>query len=140
MAASNLHAAARRSLAPLASLTAELRQACSANAQAALARRFGHFYLFLSHAMARQTFSIGQIVATPGVLKILSQQQIATALQRHARGDWGDVGPDDGHENDRALKEEGRLLSAYHADDGTKFWIITEWDRSATTILLPDEY
>ncbi len=90
--------------------------------------------------MAKQKFSLGQIVATPGVLKTLSQQQIATALQRHARGDWDDVGPDDGHENDRALEEEVRLLSAYHADHATKFWIITEWDRSATTILLPGEY
>lgn len=90
--------------------------------------------------MAEQNFSIGQIVATPGVLKVLWQQELGAALLRYARGVWGDVGNDDWQENDRAVEEPGRLLSAYHTHDGTKFWIITEWDRSATTILLPDEY
>jgi hypothetical protein len=62
------------------------------------------------------------------------------ALRRHARGDWGDLDDEDLQANERALKDGTRLLSAYHSSAGTKFWIITEWDRSATTVLLPEEY
>lgn len=62
-------------------------------------------------------------------------------IARHARGDWGIVDADDKRANDDALKVGARLLSAYMLRDGTtKIWIITEADRSATTILLPDEY
>jgi hypothetical protein len=62
-------------------------------------------------------------------------------FSRHARGDWGTVNATDKRANELALKEGSRLLSAYMLRDGTtKIWIITEADRSATTILLPDEY
>ena len=59
---------------------------------------------------------------------------------RHAAGDWGDLSTVDQKLNAEALKEGTRLLSAYHLKDGTKIWLITEWDRSATTALLPEEY
>jgi hypothetical protein len=59
---------------------------------------------------------------------------------RHARGDWGDLSSEDKLANKRALEEGTRLLSAYHLKTGQKIWIITEWDRSATTVLLPEEY
>ena len=63
-----------------------------------------------------------------------------TALGRHTNSDWGDCCPEDWRENDFAVDKYLRLFSVYHDRSGTKFWIITEADRSATTILLPDEY
>ena len=85
-------------------------------------------------------FSSGQIVITPNALNTLSQTDVQTALVRHFRGDWGDVDEEDRRTNDQSLKHGARLLSVYHAANGTKFWIITEADRSATTILLPSDY
>ena len=85
-------------------------------------------------------FSIGQLVATPGALGALTPMEITTGLLRHQRGDWGDLCQDDIDENDRSLREGSRLLSAYQSAGGKKFWIITEWDRSVTTVLLPSEY
>jgi hypothetical protein len=61
-------------------------------------------------------------------------------LQRHQAGDWGDVDEHDRQENELSLKNGFRLLSVYHAANGVKFWIITEADRSATTVLLPEDY
>ena len=61
-------------------------------------------------------------------------------LQQDQPGDWRVVGPEDLAANDRDLAQDNRLLSAYRADDGTRVWIITEWDRSVTTELLPEEY
>ncbi len=61
-------------------------------------------------------------------------------LHRHQTGDWRDVGPEDWAANDRALMDGDRLQSAYLTDGGTKVWIITEWDRSVTTVFLPEEY
>ncbi len=85
-------------------------------------------------------FPPGQIVITPAALNTLSQTDVQTALVRHLRGDWGDVDEHDRKENDVSLQRGFRLLSVYHAANGTKFWIITEADRSATTILLPSDY
>lgn len=61
-------------------------------------------------------------------------------MRRHAKGDWGDLDVEDLQANDAALKSGGRLVSSYRTESGTKFWIITEADRSATTVLLPEEY
>lgn len=83
---------------------------------------------------------LGQTLATPGVLEVTTQAERDIAFSRHSRGDWGDVGKEDWQGNDQALQNGERLLSVYHALSGTKFWIITEADRSATTILLPSEY
>lgn len=85
-------------------------------------------------------FPIGRLLATPGVLEAVSAPDISLALQRHLLCDWGDICQEDKHHNDRALIDGERLLSAYHTPEGVKFWIITEADRSATTVLLPEEY
>lgn len=85
-------------------------------------------------------FELGRTVATPHVLKVVPETEIFTALRRHQNCDWGDVCPNDKWSNDRAVKGGERLLSVYHSKDGVKFWIITEWDRSATTVLLPEDY
>jgi len=62
------------------------------------------------------------------------------ALQRHVAGDWGELDEEDKKANDGALQTGERLLSAYQSATGTKFWIITEADRSVTTVLLPEDY
>jgi len=85
-------------------------------------------------------FPLGQVVITRAAREKLLPEDVRLALERHWRGDWGDVSDADREENDFSLQHGYRLLSVYHADDGTKFWIITEADRSATTVLLPDDY
>ncbi len=95
-------------------------------------------------AMGRRgvSFRLGRPVATPGALQALREagQTPLVFLARHVVGDWGDLGPDDLQANEDALRHGSRLLSAYRTARGTKLWIITEADRSATTILLPEEY
>ena len=87
-------------------------------------------------------FPLGQVVATPGSLVALAEagQNPHEFVRRHAVGDWGDLDEEGRRENERSLEDGCRLLSAYHLRDGTKIWIITEADRSATTLLLPSEY
>ncbi len=85
-------------------------------------------------------FKLGKIVSTPYALSRLTQEDILRGIGRHQAGDWGDVSEHDRQANDRALVERTRLLSVYHAANGTKFWLITEADRSATTVLLPEDY
>lgn len=87
-------------------------------------------------------FELGTIVATPGALDALrAAQQLPYAfLQRHARGDWGEVEAEDWQANDRAVQQGQRLLSVYTTRKGVRIWLITEWDRSVTTLLLPSEY
>ncbi len=85
-------------------------------------------------------FPLGQIVATPNALSQITQDDVQNALRRHVGGDWGDVCADDAKENELSLNEGFRLLSVYKAENDTRFWVITEADRSATTILLPEDY
>jgi hypothetical protein len=87
-------------------------------------------------------FSLGQVVATPSAIETLerNQQSPITFVRRHGKGDWGELDAHDVVENEYALTHGLRLLSAYTLRDGTRIWIITEADRSATTILLPAEY
>ena len=88
-------------------------------------------------------FQLGQVVATPGALEALGRAGVTPLrlLGRHEIGDWGDLSDEDTAENEVSLKEGFRLLSSYKLPDtGQKIWIITEADRSATTILLPSEY
>ena len=85
-------------------------------------------------------FQLGKVVITRGSLSELSQDDIITALGRHSDGDWGEVCKEDKEENELSLKHGYRILSAYRTDKNVRFWIITEADRSATTILLPEEY
>jgi hypothetical protein len=92
--------------------------------------------------MSGAKFSPGSLYATPGALEAFSASGEAPFeyLTRHINGDWGDVDEHDRRENELSLIHGFRLLSAYTLSSGTKIWIITEADRSATTILLPDEY
>ena len=85
-------------------------------------------------------FDAGQVCMTPAAAETIPQTVAIAALARHLNGDWGDVSREDKAANNRALQDGDRLLSAYHAPDNTRFWIITEADRSYTTILLPHEY
>jgi hypothetical protein len=90
--------------------------------------------------ITKAKFPLGRIVSTPSVLDSVPNTEILAALERHASGDWGDLDEDDREANERALLEDTRLLSAYRSREGVKFWIITEHDRSVTTILLPEDY
>jgi len=87
-------------------------------------------------------FPLGQLVATPGAVEAFARngQEPSEFLRRHWRGDWGDLDAEDREENEFSLTRSLRLLSAYTLTDGTRIWVITEADRSATTILLPSEY
>lgn len=90
--------------------------------------------------MSKVRFQLGQIVITPGANVALNREDVVTGLQRHLSGDFGDMSEEDVAYNEEALEIGGRIMSAYHDRNDTKFWIITEHDRSATTILLPEEY
>lgn len=87
-----------------------------------------------------QKFELGQVLITPGARDDLELKDVISSLVRHAGGDFGDVCEEDKAYNEEAVESGDRILSAYHDRNGVKFWIITEWDRSATTILLPSEY
>jgi hypothetical protein len=90
----------------------------------------------------RPLFSLGHVVATPGALAALREagQHVQDFLTRHSYGDWGELTDDDWKENNFAVTRALRLLSAYPLENGTTLWVITEADRSATTLLLPEEY
>ena len=85
-------------------------------------------------------FSLGQTVATPNALNTIPNDEILLALSRHIQGDWGELDKEDLESNERALKNGGRLFSRYVSNQTIPFWIITEWDRSVTTVLLPQDY
>lgn len=88
-------------------------------------------------------FDVGRTVATPGACDAMLRADILalTLLVRHQCGDWGELDAKDRAANDRAVSEGTRILSAYQVGpDREKLWVITEWDRSATTILCPNEY
>lgn len=96
----------------------------------------------IASVIAQPKFSPGQIVSTPGALAAMEQHQCSplTLLARHLSGDWGSVPVEDAQLNDQALLSDGRLLSSYPLGGNTRIWVITEWDRSVTTFLLPEEY
>jgi hypothetical protein len=87
---------------------------------------------------------LGQLVATRGAIEAFNDEEgedfLARCIARHQSGDWGDVCDEDKAANDTALANGERLLSSYSTPGGVKLWIITEWDRSLTTCLLPSEY
>lgn len=87
-----------------------------------------------------QKFEPGIVTATPGAMDAVSHEEMTMALCRHLSGDWGELSDSDRDENDLSLREGYRILSAFRTGAGDKFWIITEADRSATTVLLPEEY
>ncbi len=87
-------------------------------------------------------FPLGQIVATPGALDAMEAagQNPMELFQRHARGDWGEVCAEDAQENELSVSDGYRVMSVYTLTSGTKVWVITEADRSVSTILLPEDY
>ncbi len=88
-------------------------------------------------------FDLGRVVATPGALALLATagENPAELLDRHVRGDWGEVPPEDARDNERSLKYGWRVMSSYPVGEGGEMvWVITEADRSSTCILLPSEY
>lgn len=93
--------------------------------------------------MTHGKFELGQLVITPGAKEAIGTEHLAELLaaifEKHRNGDWGDLGEEDKRNNDEALETGDRILSAYNIGD-TRIWIITEYDRSATTVLLTDEY
>ncbi len=93
-------------------------------------------------ALAKHKFELGQLVVTAGAIEALMRNKTddRPLVKRHQSGDWGDVGADDVRENVCALVQGLQIMSAYTLQDGTRLLIITEADRSATTILLPQEY
>lgn len=87
-------------------------------------------------------FSLGQVVGTPGALRALevAEQSSSGFLARHETGDWGELCDEDKEENVFSVREGFRIMSVYKLQTDVKIWIITEWDRSVTTILLPEDY
>jgi hypothetical protein len=93
-------------------------------------------------AIVKPKFDIGQLVATPDAIQALSRNGTDDSqyVRRHQGGDWGDVSEEESQANEYALTQDLPIMSVYTLKDGTRLWIITEADRSATTILLPTEY
>lgn len=93
-------------------------------------------------AKPKPLFALGQVVATPGAFKTMTELDIAPLelIHRHVAGDWGDLGAEDRQQNLIAIRSGLRIFSSYKIGATTKIWIITEADRSSTTLLLPDEY
>lgn len=85
-------------------------------------------------------FELGRTLITPGALDALHPDDVQESLRRHASGDWGECKKDDRAENDFAIDKHLRIMSVYEDRLGVRFWVITEADRSATTVLLPSEY
>ena len=93
------------------------------------------------YIVSEPLFELGQTVMTIGAEEFLSEKGLdpALLLSRHQLGDWSDMLPESQEENKQALENGYRILSSYKIE-GEKIWVITEWDRSLTTILLPSEY
>ncbi len=85
-------------------------------------------------------FDVGQVRATPAAIEKIYEDDFFNCFVRHMAGDWGDLEEHDWKANDDAVEFGSRIISAYNDRHGTRFWIITEADRSATTVLLPEEY
>lgn len=85
-------------------------------------------------------FPLGSVVATANAIATFPSQTLQDSLVRHSRGDWGDLSSEDRKANESALGYGGRLLSSYQIPELGKLWIITESDRSVTTLLLPEDY
>lgn len=88
-------------------------------------------------------FKLGQVVATPGALQAIEENNVDTwsLIQRHVNGDWGCVPEEDRQENLLSVENGYRVMSSYPINDrGDKLWVITEADRSSTCLLLPEEY
>lgn len=85
-------------------------------------------------------FPLGEVVITANAQNSIPPEEVQAALRRHHQGDWGELEPPDRAQNEQALRSDGRLVSVYTAGNGTRFYLITEPDRSRTTVLLPEDY
>ncbi len=85
-------------------------------------------------------FPLGRTVITQNALAALNPEDILAALGRHAAGDWGELDEEDRQANERALIDGTRLVSVYRSGADQRFYVITEWNRSSTTVLLPEDY
>ena len=89
-------------------------------------------------------FDTGQVVCTTNLQNKVGEDNMSSvvsrALARHISGDWGDLSEEDKKSNDKALKDGERIMSAYNTENNIRIWVITEWDRSVTTVLLPEDY
>jgi hypothetical protein len=98
------------------------------------------FHAIIVDLRNRPKFPLGQVVITSNALHAIPPAEVNAALARHASGDWGELCKEDRELNEHSLQEGDRLLSAYTAKAAPRFWIITEADRSVTTVLLPEDY
>lgn len=107
-----------------------------------LAKPLEHFVNQLSANPSGPRFKLGRIFATPAALHACDTSNVTMfdLLLRHLRGDWGDLPESDRQQNERAIEVGLSLLSSYTLPGGQVVWIITEWDRSITTLLLPSDY
>ena len=101
--------------------------------------------LDLGKGLYNMKFNVGQVLMTNGVSSLITDNDkfakfVAKSFIRHCNGDWGDLDGEDIEMNDKSLRNGERLFSKYNFDGETSIYIITEWDRSATTILFPEEY
>ncbi|MDD5356581.1 MAG: hypothetical protein PHS53_00320 [Candidatus Pacebacteria bacterium] len=87
-----------------------------------------------------EPLELGQVVITAAANAVLSPEEVLRAISRHAYGDWGDLDAEDRSANKRALVNGERIVSIYHSMKRTKFYVITEWNRMYTTVLLPEDY
>lgn len=94
----------------------------------------------IAPSTAQALFQLGRLVITTAANDRLDPDDVAAALRRHAAGDWGDLCAEDVEENRQALARGGRLFSVYRDRGAVKFYVITEHDRSVTTVLLPEDY
>ena len=85
-------------------------------------------------------FRLGQVVVTDQATAQLTLDDVMFALRRHVRGDWGEAGVCDRRQFRRARLDGCRVLSAYRAANGTRFWVITEADQHRTTVMLPEDF
>ena len=99
-----------------------------------------YWYVSEEPPIIESKFELGPIGITPGVQQQIEPQEIISAIRRHAQCDWGDLCEEDIAANEWSLKNEARLLSAYQSSLRVKFYIVTEADRSSTTVLLTSEY
>lgn len=89
---------------------------------------------------SNRTVTLGRLYTTRRAEAELPAGEVWAAIARHCECDWGEVGEEDWQSNDEAVEHGSRLLSVYRTRNSVRFWIITEWDRSVTTVLLPEEY
>lgn len=90
--------------------------------------------------IAKSKFRLGSIAITSNAYDLIPQEDAFAALVRHSQGDWGSISEEDQGLNERSLEDGSRLFSVYKDQHGETFWIITEADRSVTTILMPEDY